>query len=402
CLWGPTMRTRRVDNAYSQSALASADGGTEAAAVGARWVNYASPSPATNTNALAGVVMTRTGGWAVGAAQSATTSTPLIERYAAARGTWSVVAAPKGTTGSLAAVAGTDADAWAVGESYTANNTRPLALHWNGTVWRSVALPAVTGGRLGGVSVRTAKDVWAVGSQAGRNGYLAPLALHWNGTTWSVVAVPMPAGPKGSPATARLLGVAVVPGSGAVLAVGTSNEYGRGSGNAFAETWTGAKWSLTAIAGKSASVDGLTSVVALSATNAWAVGSAGGVTTRTMVLHWTGTTWQHVTSPDPGNGGLSGVAAASPTSIWAVGTAQPAGSAWTVPLILHWNGTAWGLVPAPAAPIGKTGPCSGLHDAYQGLQAVANTPGSARAFAVGYHDMLSCGTGRYTLVERYS
>ncbi|MDQ1709518.1 MAG: hypothetical protein QOG49_903, partial [Frankiaceae bacterium] len=125
------MRTRRVVIAFSLSILGSTVVGADASAAGARWVIVASPNPASNVNQLTGLVMTRAGGWAVGAAQSATTSTPLIERYSAVRGAWSAVAPPRGTTGRLAAVAGTDADAWAVGESYVANNTRPLALHWN-------------------------------------------------------------------------------------------------------------------------------------------------------------------------------------------------------------------------------------------------------------------------------
>jgi len=56
-----------------------------------------------------------------------------------------------------------------------------------------------------------------------------------------------------------------------------------------------------------------------------------------MILHWSGSTWKHVPSPNPAtSNALQGVASASAKSAWAVGFTA-AGKA----LILRWNGTAW-------------------------------------------------------------
>jgi len=89
---------------------------------------------------------------------------------------------------------------------------------------------------------------------------------------------------------------------------------------------------------------GLSGVVAISGTNAWAVGSTGSNSSaKTLILHWNGTTWTRVASPSPAGGAaLSSVAATSPTSAWAIGST---GNNKT--LILHWNGTAWNQVPSP-------------------------------------------------------
>src|SRR5215467_14421256 len=63
----------------------------------------------------------------------------------------------------------------------------------------------------------------------------------------------------------------------------------------------------------------LTGVSADSASDAWAVGSAG---SSALILHWNGTSWARVPSPRPSSkyNALSGVSAVSPTDAWAVGT----------------------------------------------------------------------------------
>jgi hypothetical protein len=78
-------------------------------------------------------------------------------------------------------------------------------------------------------------------------------------------------------------------------------------------------------------------VVALSATNVWAV---GGTTNdpffQTMTEHWNGTQWKVVPSPSPGSGGsyVGSVAAISAKDVWTVGS-----SGWpgTETLTEHWT-----------------------------------------------------------------
>ena len=87
------------------------------------------------------------------------------------------------------------------------------------------------------------------------------------------------------------------------------------------------------------------SVTALSARNAWAVGTggmigSGSIYPNTVVLRWNGSTWKRVPSPTSKlNGGqLLGVAAISAKNAWAVGN-NFNDEAQTV--ILHWTGAAW-------------------------------------------------------------
>lgn len=86
-------------------------------------------------------------------------------------------------------------------------------------------------------------------------------------------------------------------------------------------------------------------VAALSAGNAWAVGSIHSA--RTLIVHWNGRTWTRQPSPSPGGKhglavGLVDVAAVSAGDAWAVGYADGSST-----LILRWNGTGWARVPSP-------------------------------------------------------
>jgi hypothetical protein len=113
----------------------------------------------------------------------------------------------------------------------------------------------------------------------------------------------------------------------------------------------------------------LTGVVALSASNAWVVGSTGQFGgAGTLIAHWNGKSWKRVRSPSPGSSvDLNGVAASSSRDVWAVGGVQGK------TLILHWNGRSWQRVPSPS-------PASNC-----ALMAVAAVSGR-NAWAVGYAD----------------
>jgi hypothetical protein len=89
----------------------------------------------------------------------------------------------------------------------------------------------------------------------------------------------------------------------------------------------------------------LAAVSAGSAKDAWGVGQTR--TTKTLALHWNGTSWAQVTTPAPGAFGslLSGVTEISPTNVWAVGSSNASSGSKT--LALHWNGARWAQVPTP-------------------------------------------------------
>ncbi len=62
----------------------------------------------------------------------------------------------------------------------------------------------------------------------------------------------------------------------------------------------------------------------------------------TVIMHWNGTRWKVVPSPNPqtldGNG-LSGIDAIARDDIWAVGSDNT--QQGIVTLIVHWNGRTW-------------------------------------------------------------
>jgi hypothetical protein len=210
------------------------------------------------------------------------------------------------------------------------------------------ASTAAEGEDLAGVSAVSATDAWAVGYKCS-NAECAPpnltystLIERWNGRKWSTVASPNPT------SNDQLTGVSAVSATDA-WAVGTPNLPQSSSNQALILHWNGRKWSTTSIPDVSIAFF-LSGVTALSATNAWAVGdyyTDGG--THTLILHWNGRKWSKVASPNPSptSDGLSGVSAVSAKDAWAVGSYLPASGHPSSTLILHWNGRKWSRVASP-------------------------------------------------------
>jgi hypothetical protein len=137
--------------------------------------------------------------------------------------------------------------------------------------------------------------------------------------------------------------------------------------------WDGTAWSKVKSPNPGWSDNVLYGVSALSATDAWAVGyydsyTAARSVLRTLVLHWDGTAWSEVASPKHGTE-LNAVSAVSTTDAWAVGDG-PAKSGSPRTLILHWDGTAWSRVKSPSP---------GGYDILHAVSAVSATD----AWAVG-------------------
>jgi hypothetical protein len=75
---------------------------------------------------------------------------------------------------------------------------------------------------------------------------------------------------------------------------------------------------------------------------------------QTLIEHWDGQSWQVVPTPNVGTPSvfqrnvLYGIAALSPTDIWTAGQFQlPDGSGSQLTLSLHFDGTTWSIVPTP-------------------------------------------------------
>jgi len=216
-------------------------------------------------------------------------------------------------------------DIWAVG-SWGQNGGQGLIEHWDGTNW-SVAALLPQGTLLLGVAAQSSRDVWAVGQNIAQT-----LVEHWNGRRW--VAVPSPNGGTYS----GLQAVCVVSRNDA-WAVGFSIPYVY-----ILMHWDGISWSL--VNGPPANSSALFSLKAFATDDVWAVGwkdyDGNQFTASTFTLHWDGTAWSEVPSPNVDDANyLSAVDGATPNDVWAVGSTNLRG------LALHWDGAVWTVVPTP-------------------------------------------------------
>jgi hypothetical protein len=216
---------------------------------------------------------------------------------------------------------------------------------------------AGTAGMLYAVAAVSSRDLWAVGCSGECNGPDS-LILHSNGKTWSKVASPDP-----GPGLDRLTGVSVVSADD-VWAVGydctTANcDAADNAYDSLILHWNGTKWSTVASPDPSTTANELFGVTAVSAGDVWAVGSeissTATLASTTLILHWNGMKWSRVASPNLGDESntLYGVHAISATSAWAVGNecdffACPYPGVTTDSLILHWNGKTWSQVSSPS------------------------------------------------------
>jgi hypothetical protein len=113
--------------------------------------------------------------------------------------------------------------------------------------------------------------------------------------------------------------------------------------------WNGTSWSQAPTPAPGAFGSLLSGVTEISPTNVWAVGSSNTISgSETLVLHWNGARWVRVPAPSPGISGLSGVSAVSANDIWAVGFGGTTTRETT--LTLHWDGRTWTRVPSPTPP----------------------------------------------------
>lgn len=236
-------------------------------------------------------------------------------------------------------------DAWAVGGASTpvgnppSLQTVPLVMRWNGSAWHLVHNPLAGAGALSSVAVVSPRDIWAVGHQGGVDAG-TPLTEHWNGSAWSVVPSPMIT-------QGYLLGVSAV-SSRDVWAVGI--RLGSVS-HSLIEHWNGSTWSVIQSPNPGVDYNEIDSVVAISAADAWAVGSSQSNNVSSGILaHWDGSRWTVAKNPVTGQSDsvLRGVAAQSAGDIWAVGQTRSADGSVAQTLIEHSNGHGWTVVSSPS------------------------------------------------------
>src|SRR5439155_17696293 len=99
----------------------------------------------------------------------------------------------------------------------------------------------------------------------------------------------------------------------------------------------------------------LQGIEAIAPDDVWTVGYANNpsgpqYSIQTLALHWDGSAWSIVATPNAPTdwNRLYGVAATSSNDVWAVGASQDIASVPGRTLAGHWDGTAWSIVPSPS------------------------------------------------------
>lgn len=319
--------------AFAAAAVASlvacgCSGGATSASAPASFAGYAAPGTLKAVAAASAA-----NAWAIGYVDS---GLPLVVHWNGT--TWRTVPITVPGSTQLEAVAVSSPDnAWIVGltgpGTTTITQTSEI-LRWNGQVLRSVPFPEPQGTALTSVSATSPTDAWAVGyyiTSAGDQ----PIALHWNGTVWqraTLPRLPMPAS-----------GQSLI----SVSAISASDAWALGSG--FTLRWNGSSWSEVPSAPAAAGPQ--IAVAATGTDDAWLLSTVAG--------RWNGTDW--ITVPVPlvtmhgdGRGGQLLTLAASGSTAWVAGTycTSPftCANGEALPMLLRWDGSSWQQTfPLPSA-----------------------------------------------------
>ena len=317
---------------------------------GTKWTAFPAPMiKGDNTSNLNGVfVSSPTDAWAAGLINIGVANPgQIIEHWDGTQ--WSVFPGPvfrAGDQPALYGMTGTAAnDIWAVG-SLLVNNQSLSALfeHFDGTAW--TATTGAFNGFFNAVSADAANDIWAVGC--------GNFSEHYNGTSWKLVKAPN----VGAGANCLNGVVALAPND--VWAVGYSTATLKPPPGQFdvptatlTEHYDGAAWSVVPSpnVGPTSQFQSnrLLGVVAVSSTDVWAFGSyfapSGSGEQATLILHWDGTSWTVVPSPNPKPGNflsdiLFGGVVTAPGNVWIVGSEDTSAPNKPVSgtLVLHTTG----------------------------------------------------------------
>ena len=304
----------------------------------------------------------------------------------ACRPAWSEMPTPPGANSFYGVAAITQSDVWAVGSHYDGVDDRPTAEHFDGIQWVivNVPTPGPSGAYLRGVAGVSGTDVWAAGYWITTSGLSNTLIEHYDGISWTIVPSPNP------PSSASYLGTVAAVATNDVWVAG---HYLDNSGvyRTLVEHWDGTSWMIASSPNAGNGDNALNGIAAASSNDIWAVGyqsSAPGAASSTLVLHFDGTIWTIVPSPNPGGltSSLAGVVAMADGRIWAAGFYYDGTQGRT--LLLHGDSSGFAAVPGEDFP--------GEGNALNGIAA----SGLGDIFAAGYH--YPNGTSDYQgLIEHY-
>ena len=330
----------------------------------AGWLIAASPAPAgAHQTYLDGVSCTGSPAldcFAVGSYVTAQGSVKTLVEHSTG-GAWKVVASPNRTgavANALVAVSCTSATScFAVGNSQASPTAAAMTLieRWNGHAWTIVASPDAshsTGNYLDGISCVNATKCFAVGDYTSGGTAGSTLIERWNGAAWAI----MPSPNRSGAAVNQLSSVSCKAALTKVSCFAVGQWSSTTSGSALftlTERFNGAAWVVVA----SPNFEGryrtsLNDVSCTSATFCMAVGVWQHSPGASVSERWNGSAWTIFNVPNDAGftfSGLNSVSCASPTDCVAVGSWATGGQP-EMTLVVHWNGTAWSIVGSPNPP----------------------------------------------------
>lgn len=274
---------------------------------------------------------------------------------------------PNFNNGILASSATSPTDIWAVGQS---------TMHYDGTKWTSFPAAMIHGDNtsyLAGVVNISPTLAWAGGTVGIGLGTPGQVIEQWNGTKWNVFP-----GPNFGPGDQPSIKAMASTSANDIWAIGSLLADSGQELFFLFEHWDGKAWTATS----SLSGDAFLLGASADATNdAWAVGFNGpeNDSSRTLAMHFDGTSWRTSNTPSVGSGAnqLNAVLALASNDVWAVGFSTPVAppkQAATLNLIEHFDGTKWSVVPSP-----NVGPNS-IYQSNRLLGLTANSPTDIWAF----------------------
>jgi hypothetical protein len=297
--------------------------------------------------------------WGVGRQRNGSIWQTLIEHWDGSA--WTLVASPNTSTSDgnfLYGVSCTSSSqCWAVGDDTVMNFgvAHPLIEQWNGTAWTiyssPLANPVATDGILSSVTCTAVSDCWAVGYQLSGN-FNQTLIQHWNGSVWLTVT-----SANTSAVESNVLNNVACTSASDCWAVG-NHDVGTPVGGAapqatLTEHWDGNSWSIVSSPNPTINYDVLYSVSCTSSSDCTAVGLYNlNAIYQTLVEHWDGSSWQVAQSPNPNanqDNALESVTCNSASDCWAVGyfNAGNVNNPLDDTLIIHWDGSLWSVVSSP-------------------------------------------------------
>ncbi|HSL16683.1 MAG TPA: hypothetical protein VLB51_02135 [Methylomirabilota bacterium] len=342
-----------------------------------RWRAVPTPSPPEAHHAvLRDVVVDGTGAWAVGEyaalIQGHVRQFTLVERWDGQR--WEIVPSPSPAPVPALTTSGLDAAdvvggvLWAGGSTIRQDvmgysGSQVLVLRRDGGVWEEIATPATTqcsGNFIHGLKMFAPDDGLFVGegcSLDGTGSQRGAIVMHWDGTGWSIPPLPDPH--PASPGYGLEAVDGVAPDD--VWAVGGGPD-GDWVGYSYVIHWDGSSWQHVPVELPAGNVGArLFNVDAFAADNVWMGGQVQiGVSIEPLVLHWDGVTLRVVDAPAGGAGfvNLPG------RGVLSVGTGG----------VALWDGATWSLEPTIQGVPGAS------------ILALASA-GSCEAWGVGRQDV---------------